>query len=544
MKDWTKNLQKLKAFKKSYGHTHVPSNWREDPILARWVANIRKSPQRFPGALVLALRRLNFDFGTDRSWQGMYGQLADFWKTHGHTFIPDDTRYEALHTWVQQQRDAQHYLGGAQKKLLDDLGFDWRPVSRAKNNWEFQLAALKKFKEKFGHTKVTMNYEDKSLGTWVSNIRVRSHRLDASQKKRLDALGFLWKEDVEKMVKDQWMKRLAELKAFKKRFGHCNVPIKWKENKQLSVWVSEQRLRHKGGRLLPERAALLNSIGFSWSQDLLDQFDQHWRHMFGRLKAYKKKYGSLRIFAKRDRELKLWYMAQRIMKKKNMLPLARQKALESVGAIWGSVRENNWEVMYNRLKQYKAKHGVISTISRKTDGALGVWVVQQRQLKAKRKLSDERVRKLEKTGLAWAKELRNNVWTERYDQLIAFKRKFGHVRVPRDVDKYEVLRRWVDKQRNSHAQGKLSPSRYAQLKKLGLELRNIRELQWQNRLAALALFKKKYGHIKVSEATHPSLYRWILKVRQKHRAGKLPHTEVKKLKALGLTLKPRRTRSK
>lgn len=43
-----------------------------------------------------------------------------------------------------------------------------------------------------------------------------------------------------------WDQYYEELKAFKARFGHCNVPRGYKENKKLGRWVDKQRSSYKG----------------------------------------------------------------------------------------------------------------------------------------------------------------------------------------------------------------------------------------------------------------------------------------------------------
>lgn len=60
--------------------------------------------------------------------------------------------------------------------------------------------------------------------------------------------------------------KLAKLRHFKERFGHVNVPIRWREEKQLGKWCSEQRYiyRHNDPPLNPKKTAALNALGFVW----------------------------------------------------------------------------------------------------------------------------------------------------------------------------------------------------------------------------------------------------------------------------------------
>ena len=81
-----------------------------------------------------------------------------------------------------------------------------------------------------------------------------------------------------------WNFRFMQLKDYKKRFGNCEVPQNWPENKQLGRWVIRQRTYK--WRLIPERVDALNSIGFSWNT-----LDKNWEANFKELVAFKEKFG-------------------------------------------------------------------------------------------------------------------------------------------------------------------------------------------------------------------------------------------------------------
>jgi len=53
-----------------------------------------------------------------------------------------------------------------------------------------------------------------------------------------------------------------ELRKFKDREGHCNVPYRYSDNQKLGLWVGTQR--GHGLKMSKERAAKLHSIGFIW----------------------------------------------------------------------------------------------------------------------------------------------------------------------------------------------------------------------------------------------------------------------------------------
>ena len=86
------------------------------------------------------------------------------------------------------------------------------------------------------------------------------YELEKDRFQRLEKIGFQWDPQA-----DQWEERFAELKAFKKKYGHCNVPLHCKEKPQLARWVSKQRTVKARGKLSPDRIKRLEEIGFQWS---------------------------------------------------------------------------------------------------------------------------------------------------------------------------------------------------------------------------------------------------------------------------------------
>lgn len=85
----------------------------------------------------------------------------------------------------------------------------------------------------------------------IGGLRLSLDTLRASVATRcLDSLCSSW---------DVWF---GKLKAFKERFGHCNVATGWQGDSGLWSWVSSQRTRRNKGQLSPERVQLLDQLGF------------------------------------------------------------------------------------------------------------------------------------------------------------------------------------------------------------------------------------------------------------------------------------------
>lgn len=148
--------------------------------------------------------------------------------------------------------------------------------------FEERLNQLLRFKEEFGHCNVPQRKysENPSLGTWCNNIRSKyskkmkngvytsSRALSQDRIARLEDIGFQWVCEYDGGFEN----RCRQLIAFKKEFGHCNVPVKYVGSRNLGHWCSGMRSTYsKIQKGLPtkspfpaERIARLNEIGFHW----------------------------------------------------------------------------------------------------------------------------------------------------------------------------------------------------------------------------------------------------------------------------------------
>jgi hypothetical protein len=136
-------------------------------------------------------------------------------------------------------------------------------MSKEPLNWNKMLRLLGEFRKKFGHCKVPAQWKSNpQLGRWVTALRYRQKMKDlpADRFRQLDALGFVWAAN-----DAAWNRQFKKLEAFKKRYGHSNVPSLWKGNPLLAAWVSNQRTQHRQGKLTTERIKRLEELGFEWA---------------------------------------------------------------------------------------------------------------------------------------------------------------------------------------------------------------------------------------------------------------------------------------
>ena len=237
--------------------------------------------------------------------------------------------------------------------------------------------------------------------------------------------------------------------------------------------MSKLRQQYKKGNLSNERKRRLDKVGFIWSVKNVD--DGKWNERFRQLKAYKEEHGDCNVPAKYDVDgfkLGKWVANQRHRCKNGKLSDECTKRLEEIGFSW-TVGNVSWSERYEQLRAYKRAHGDCNVPEKYAKNRqLGRWVKWQRQYHKIGKLSDQRRELLEEMGLQWAIGTGNNFrkdeqWSERLEQLRAYKAEHENCNVPERYAKNRQLGRWVQKQRETYKSGKLSHQRRARLEEIG-----------------------------------------------------------------------------
>lgn len=196
------------------------------------------------------------------NWLEKYEALKQYKKRYGNCNVPQHwAENRSLGAWVIRQRAYRKYMHPERVEKLNNLGFIWDLYEYW---WNQKYEELKTFKMFYGHCKVPkLQGKYMQLAEWVSKQRIDYHqkhqRLHEEKIRKLEQIGFYWG-----VINTPWQKRLSELKEFKSRFGHCNVPQLWKENPPLASWVSIQRLKHSKKVLPIDRFKILDKLGFSW----------------------------------------------------------------------------------------------------------------------------------------------------------------------------------------------------------------------------------------------------------------------------------------
>ena len=200
------------------------------------------------------------------SWEQRFQELQAFKKENGHCNVPAVyPPNPALGTWAHSVRHAKKKgtLAEDRVRRLDALAFCWDRGPIIAGRWKERIDELKVFKKRHGHCNVPAVYPlDPALAHWVSYARHQKKlgELDQEITRCLDALGFCWARHT------AWEQRIHDLKAFKEKHGHCNVPHRYPANPGLGTWVSGVRRRKKLGELATDRILSLDALGFCWER--------------------------------------------------------------------------------------------------------------------------------------------------------------------------------------------------------------------------------------------------------------------------------------
>jgi glycerol-3-phosphate cytidylyltransferase-like family protein len=314
----------LLEFKQKHGHLKVPRKDNKKTRLGRWVqrrrsdyreykrTNGRKGePERMKHLESIGLVD-DISTGYEKAclptsnWDGMFNQLLEFKKKHGHVKVSHKTK---LGSWVTNQRSIyrEYRKTNCQKGepermkrlesigLVDDISTDYEKDYVPDYSFDGMFKLLLEFKQKHGHLKVPRKYnKNPRLARWVQTRRsdYREYKRTNGQKgnpermKHLESIGLV--DDIstgyEKacLPTSNWDGMFNQLLEFKKKHGHVKVSQQCKKNKKLGIWVMHGRKcyreykRTNGEKGDPKRMKRLESIGMV--DDIISKYEDEKMH--------------------------------------------------------------------------------------------------------------------------------------------------------------------------------------------------------------------------------------------------------------------------
>merc|ERR1712194_261474 len=271
-----------------------------------------------------------------------------------------------------------------------------------------------------GHCNVSENYAgDLWLGRWVKTQRTSyknkqkglPSQMTGERVEALNELGFEWDP-----LKSTYDANLEKLVAFKKKYRHCNVPLKYVKDPSLGRWVCNQRANYKEmqrglpSQMTEERVAVLNRLSFDW-----DPGESAYEASLAKLAAFKRKHGHCNVSKNYagDPSLGRWVHNQRAHYKNlqkgtpSQMTGERMAALNKLSFDWDP-SQSTYAANLAKLATFRQKHGNCNVPTKYADDpSLGRWVSNQRAnyMKQQEGLSSpitaDRVAALNKLSFDW-----------------------------------------------------------------------------------------------------------------------------------------------
>ncbi len=508
---WMKHYKKLKRFKKIIGHCNISS--QQDPKLYDWMKEQRHQYKKkisgekssMTDERENALSAINFEWDpVEIQWMHMFEELKAYKERFGDCLVPQQySQNPRLGHWVNMQRRIYTKLEKRGKipdnydheysaitptferfKMLNDLGFVWRIVSRI--SWEERFQQLMTFYEIHGHCnlKLSADFQNKGLLIWFkrqinkywSMVEYQNdpdidspenesfskrNLLTSQQISKLESLGIDWNM----LNRIEFENGLSELKTYKELYGDTLVPTELPQMPNLPQWVSNVRrhyewsIKGKKTPLLVDQINKLTQLGFVWTVE-----EAQWWHIHkkfqknearGMTKDMQRKLSKLMMQQQDWGELGSKVVSQYRDGNDQTNKTEQESVLMDIDD------DSDWNKMFKSLKQFVAETG--STLVPRVypkNSELATWVTMQREHYAVRKnrnsesssfkeLSKERIQALDDIGFIW--KIQESEWEKFYIELLNFREEYGHCEVPLWFSANPRLGNWLFAQQRQHS---------------------------------------------------------------------------------------------
>ncbi|MEI8362364.1 MAG: Helicase associated domain protein [Betaproteobacteria bacterium] len=484
---WNSWFGKLQAYKEQFGHCNVVQSDDEYSSLSSWVTaqRTRKVKGTLTESQIARLDEIGLIWNLhDAAWEARFEELLKYKQQCGHcNVIKDEDGLQDLAQWVSAMRTQMLKKSLSEERIerLNAIGFVWDYQQlKTDETWLQWYRELEKYTHEHGNPHVTRAHSNTKLASWVWIQRLRKDKSYASAKPLneeqitlLEKLGFYWDPHEER-----WQEKFNELLAFREQYGSCEVEKQAETHKKLLQWVDVQRSQRSQDKLTEKRISLLESIEFGWQS----VNDTKWQSRYLELKNYYIQHGDADVpdQSKDYSKLAKWVGSMRTRKKSSKLDDERIRLLDELEFSWKLRDKGSWEDRLAEVVAFKEKYGHCNIPLNLTEPSkLSKFVNATRVQRNKGLLSAERIAKLDDVGFLWqgkgttiGEDGMNDVWKERFDELLEYKKMHGDCNVPRgrkEHEEYTQLGNWVSSQRQQKKNGTLHLQRVRLLDEAGFE---------------------------------------------------------------------------
>lgn len=368
-------------------------------------------------------------------------------------------------------------------------------------SWEENYEMAKEYYECNGNIKVSRGYRARNgilLEMWLSQQihYYNKGKLDINKINKLEKIGIVWNTN-----EKRWNDNYEIAKKVYLENGTINVPAKYCINDiKFGYWIARQRKNYHKGILDIDKIEKLEKLKIKWNID-----DEVWFKNYEILKDYYKKNKNIDVKGSYVTEngvtLGRWLIKQRTNYNKGILSIDKIKLLEDLEIVW-DVFEDKWEEKYAVAKLLRETEGSINVPKeyKFNNITIGEWLYRQRVNYYKKKLSSEKILKLERLGIDWSS--RNNydeLWNSYYKLAKEYYKANKELLITRDYVVNGVkLGQWIIVQRNNYKSGNLTSERISLLEKIGM-VWDKNEALWNRMFKEAQKFYNKYGHLSVPQ---------------------------------------------
>jgi hypothetical protein len=208
------------------------------------------------------------------------------------------------------------------------------------------------------------------------------------------------------------------------------------------------------------------------------------------------------------------------------------------------------------LMSFRAKYDHCDVSCIGENASLGQWCSQrrgsykriQKNQKPQLKLSDAQIQRLNNAGFKWSLRKANSGFDDRFNDLMAFKAKYGHCDVPQQGEDAS-LSRWCSQLRVKYKKNQINQKPRMKLSDEQIQRLNDAGFKWSlgkfdKHLNDLIAYKAKYGHCHVPQnGENASLGQWCSQLRYSYKKmqnnqktnTKLSDGQIQRLNDVGFT---------
>lgn len=410
MELWMTHYNELEAFIQKEGRKpmHDKNSSPEERSISYWVKDQKKYYKNgtLDAAWYHKIETLldGVKNRNDLSWDKTYEELNEFLKANNGKEPKRGLgkKQEQLSYWLKDQRKALKNNNLSEERItkLDELevlyGYEWRLIRKDKEERIFN--ELKKYIIENGKAPTEGYLKDyldrqfylfKKIEKPETNKKIRQKL--TSRKDQLENLGVVFLSGEEKKTK-RWFESYILLEEYVKTHDG-----EFPTNGELGIFLSRQR--GNIDNLTEEQFTLLDQLG-DWAKPLSEKQDEQWLFHYNELVEYMEAHDGW--YPPASTPEGMWYYYQRKYAKEGKLLQNRRELLDQLGD-WekgnvakngysSKIRKDNWDKMYNLLKQYVSEYGERPSTA---DPVFGKWLSNQKVAYKNGSLSEDRIRKLE-----------------------------------------------------------------------------------------------------------------------------------------------------